>query len=217
MAKLQDGNLWMTQNLALGDSTAMNLTQANSNVGPSGFTLPASVTEGSWTGSDDNPEFFNYAGNYASQQATNKYGNYYNWPAATAGSGTSATTSGDAQYSICPKNWHLPSAGNSYTASEQYIMLNNYITTGTWNSGTFPSWSDVTITEYADAPISLVFAGYYSGNLNDQGSSSNWWQSTAYDNDDAYYFGARSNGRVTPRFSSFKRLGFSVRCLMPGA
>ena len=166
IAKLQDGNCWMTQNLALGSSTAMDLTQADSNVGPGGFTLPASVTEGSWSGSVTTPEFFNYAGNYPSQQATNKYGNFYNWPAATAGSGGS-TSGVDAQYDICPKNWRLPSVSTSATDSEFYKMLNPYITTGSWNGA---RWSGVTTTNFTNAPVSLVFSGSYYETLSNQGS-----------------------------------------------
>ena len=74
IAKLADNNCWMTQNLALGSSTAMNLTQADSNVGSGGFILPASVSEGDWSGSYTDPEFFDYAGNYDDSSTINVYG-----------------------------------------------------------------------------------------------------------------------------------------------
>ena len=215
VARLQDGNCWMTQNLALGSSTAMNLTQANSNVGPSGFTLPASVTEGNWSMSPDNPEFFDYAGNYPSQQASNKYGNYYNWPAATAGSGTSATTSGDAQYSICPKNWRLPSAGTTATTNNEfYTMLNNYITTGTWYD---LYWSGVTTSEFTSTPVSLVFSDSYTGYVSED-HIGDWWSSTAASSGNAYYLEAiAANGYIGPRDDRFyKEHGYSIRCLVSG-
>ena len=211
VAKLQDGNCWMTQNLALGGSTAMNLTQADSNVGSGGFTLPASVSEGDWAGSYTTPEFFDYAGNYPSQQAINKYGNYYNWPAATAGTNPS---SGDSQYSICPKNWRLPSASSTdATDSEFYKMLNPYITTGSWSGS---SWSSVTTTNFTNAPVSLVFSGDYYGGLGNQGSTGFFWSATASGSDDAGNLYARSSGRVYPRDIDSKDYGNSIRCLVPG-
>ena len=215
VAKLQDGNCWMTQNLALGGSTAMNLTQADSNVGPSGFTLPASVTEGSWAGSLDSPEFFDYAGNYPSQQATNKYGNYYNWNAATAGSGTSATISSDASHSICPKNWRLPSVGTDVTTdNEFYTMLNNYISGATWNLDYY--WSDVPTSQFTTPPISLVFSGGYYGDVYSQSDSCTWWASTAsVEPTDSFFSYADSDGNIYPRYDENKRTGQSIRCLVP--
>ncbi|MBR2997222.1 hypothetical protein IKF33_02210, partial [Candidatus Saccharibacteria bacterium] len=210
VAKLADGNCWMTQNLALGGSSAMTLTPANTNIATN-FTLPASTAEGSWTGSYDDPELFDYAGNYPSQQASNKYGNFYNWVAATAGSGGS---SGDAQYSICPKNWRLPSASNAYTTSEQYAMINNYITTGTWHSGTYPNWTGVTTTNFTNTPASLVFSGSYYDDLYDQGNNGGWWSSTASDSDNAHDLSVTSNGIVYPRTNFDMSGGLSVRCLI---
>ena len=193
VTKQADGNLWMTQNLALGGSTAMNLTQADSNVGPSGFTLPASATEYDWIMSFDDPVFFDYAGNYPSQQTSNKYGNYYNYPAATAGVNPS---SGDSQYDICPKNWRLPSAGiNSTTDNEFYTMLNNYITTGTWNNN---YWSGVTTSEIINTPVSLVFSGVFYDGAVDQGNRGYWWSSTANDYYSASDLYTINNGDVNP-------------------
>jgi uncharacterized protein (TIGR02145 family) len=216
VAKLADGNCWMTQNLALGGSSAMTLTPADTNIA-SNFTLPASKIEGYWGSSSTDPAVFDYAGNYASQQATNKYGNYYNWPAATAGSGTFALNQdGDeAPYSICPKNWRLPSTTTVATDSEFYTMLNNYIATGTWG-GT--SWSGVTTTNFTNAPVSLVFSGIYYGVLDDQGNNGGWWSSTAYNSGSAYQLLVSSNGSVYPRSNYGNKGGSnSIRCLIPSA
>ena len=216
VARLQDGNCWMTQNLALGSSTAMNLTQANSNVGPSGFTLPASVTEGDWTNSLNDPAVFDYAGNHPSEQATTKYGNYYNWAAATAGSGTN-TAGEDAPYDICPKNWRLPSAGtDDITNDEFYTMLSYYITTGTWDDLYTQHWSGVTISQLTNAPISIVFSGYYWGDFRDQ-DASHLWSSTVYSDIGARFLSIKDNGDVYPRNTFYRRsIGTSMRCLIPG-
>ncbi|MBR2997104.1 hypothetical protein IKF33_01560 [Candidatus Saccharibacteria bacterium] len=219
-AKLQDGNCWMTQNLALGGSTAMNLTQADSNVGPSGFTLPASsVTEEDWGEAlPDEPNFFDYAGNYPSQQSTTKYGNFYNWPAATAGSGTSATIDGEkAPYSICPKNWRLPSYDDSTYEPEAYTMLNNYITTGTWDDYNL-GWTGVTTTDFTNAPVSLVFSGTFIGDLFDQGDLGFWWDSAGESSDKAADLQIYSGGHVYPYTSGGRKdVGMSIRCMISGS
>ena len=212
VAKLQDGNCWMTQNLALGSDEEMELTQADSSVGPSGFTLPASVAEGDWAGSYGDPEFFDYAGNY--DDSSTKYGSYYNWAAATAGSGTSTTTSGDAAYSICPKNWRLPSAGSSYATSEQYNMIKHYINSGTWNSNPYYYWSGTTITDFTTPPASLVFSGFYYSGIDEQENYSYWWSSTTKNSYATYLLYIDSNGRVFPRDDYDKDTGYSVRCLV---
>ena len=51
-------------------------------------------------------------------------GNWYNWYAATAGSGTSTMSSGDASDSICPKGWRLP--GNSGAKSFANLLSGSY-------------------------------------------------------------------------------------------
>ncbi|MBR0460934.1 hypothetical protein IJI91_03055 [Candidatus Saccharibacteria bacterium] len=214
VAKLQDGNCWMTQNLALGDSTAMNLTQADSNVSSSGFTLPASKDE--WSYSYDNPEFFDYASKYPSQQAANKYGNYYNWSAATAGTNPS---SGDSQYDICPKNWRLPSASTSATNSEFYTMLNHYISGATWKN---TYWNgNVINTQFTNPPISLVFSGFYLDDMVTNDNNEYWWSSTVYNSNDAYDLAVEDleedgDSYVNPRYYDDKSIGNSIRCLIPG-
>ena len=214
VAKLRDGNCWMTQNLALGSSTAITLTPANTNI-TSNFTLPASISDGNWTGIHETPEIFDYAGTHPSEQASNKYGNLYNWIAATAGSGASATASGDAEYSICPKNWRLPSVGTaSTTDNEFYIMLNNYITDGTWSRF---GWFDVPTSDFVNAPVSLVFSGTYTeDNLFDQGLAGYWWSSTSIITTYAYSLEAFDTGFIGPHSNTHgKGNGLAIRCLIP--
>ena len=207
VAKLQDGNVWMTQNLELGEyGTSMALTNQDSNVSSSGYTLT-----------------FEYANNSVYKGDSNKYGNYYNWAQATAGSGT--TTSGEnAPYDICPTGWRLPRTNGTPNASNEFrAMLNNYVTTGSWND---TRWTNVTLTEVTDAPVSLVLSGYitYSnGNLNSQGSRGTWWGDTSagsitartlevYNNDNTIY----PNSCGSPS-SCDVRTYVSIRCLMPSS
>ena len=187
----------MTQNLELGSTSgATALTNELSNVSSSGYSLTLSSNQDAYKGN------------------SNHYGNYYTFAQATAGSGS--TTSGvDAQYDICPKNWRLPSASTSATTSEFYTMLNNYISTGTWSS---TYWTGVTTTNFTNAPVSLVFSGYWSsGSLLGQGNFGDWWSSTSNGSSNAFDLVANSNGNVYPRFNLYQTNGFTVRCLVPSS
>ena len=201
VAKLADGNCWMTQNLELGQyGTPMALNSETSNVSESGYTLTLPYENNSV-----------YKGN------SNHYGNYYNWNTATAGSGTS-TVGENAPYDICPKNWRLPRTTTVAENSEYYTLLNqNYITTGTWNNDGY--WTGVTTSQFLNQPVSLVFSGYMdgSGTLSNQGSNGDWWSSTSNGSSNAFNLGVYTNGYVNPRNSSDRSYGFSVRCLAPGS
>ena len=205
VAKLADGKCWMTQNLELGEyGTPMTLTNQLSNVGPDGYTLN-----------------FAFANNSIYKGNSNHYGNYYNFSQATAGSATTSTE-GDALYSICPKNWRLPSAGNSdATSSEFYIMLNNYITTGSWIEdieGHSGHWEGVTISQFTNAPISIVFSGLVnSETVAGQGTVVRLWSSTpqvstraAFD----LYANAGGGIAVIPKNAYYRTGYLAVRCLV---
>ena len=240
IAKLQDGNCWMTQNLDLGSNIAMTLTPADTDIA-SNFTLPAS----GWSESSDNPVLYDPGNLYWTGEICNEadpetgdplcpsghpyppissagsqsyhLGNYYNWPAATAGSGTSATTSGDVQYSICPKNWHLPSAGTSSTTGNEFKPLfNHYITSSyMWaDSG----WYGFDHTEVTSAPLSLPLSGDMWGgdNFSDVGSEGGWWSSTgAPYGPYRVFFQYSETTDLNVRYSDGNdTFGHSVRCIL---
>lgn len=58
-------------------------------------------------------------------------GNYYQWNAATAGTGGDVIGSGDATGSICPKNWELPSFSGGERNTISYMLsqygVNRYV------------------------------------------------------------------------------------------
>lgn len=196
VAKLQDGNCWMTQNLELGSAgKSLNLTPADSNVPSSGYNLSNVFTQ--------------YKGN------SNHYGNYYEWGQATAGSGM---TSGNDPYDICPKGWRLPSAGSSNatitTENEAYIMLSYYITTGTWN-GTY--WSGTTTSEWTSAPVSLVFSGEIipPNDMEGQGNYGVWWLANVNRTVDAFTFLGGTSGSLSLRDLSDRYNKATIRCLIP--
>ncbi|MBR0488405.1 hypothetical protein IJJ39_01885 [Candidatus Saccharibacteria bacterium] len=96
IAKLADGNYWMTQNLNIAGGTTLTSTLSNVS---SNYTLPTSSTSGISQ---------NYDTAYVYNDST--YGGYYSWTAVTAGK------TGD----ICPKNWRLPRLAEYDTLVTKY-------------------------------------------------------------------------------------------------
>ncbi len=230
VAKLADGNLWMTQNLDLDLNTGVTLTSANTDITtdwtPStstyatsdttwewSYTAPKSYDPGdecwtglidtSWSGTLDNAP---YATSCSEEGANIHYhvGNYYNWTAAVAMNDSSAytTQNTDVDQSICPAGWTLPKSGTTLTGSGSfYYMINQ---TG------FTSGTGGTIHQ---TPGFLVYGGYWSGSSNDVGSDGFYWSSVVYGSDDAYglYFDAVSG--LSPQGNVYRAYGDSVRCV----
>ena len=114
VAKLKDGNCWMTQNLDLDGGT--EITSEFSDV-PENYTLPTAngflegnkLPTSSQIGFSDNTKAYVYnSGKHTNDCSGPGCYSYYSWVAATAGSGANITTNNNAPYSICPKNWKLP-------------------------------------------------------------------------------------------------------------
>ena len=129
-------------------------------------------------------------------------GNYYQWNAATAGTGASVTSNGDnASSSICPKGWKLPANGSS-TGSF-----------GGLTSAYSISSNSAGATALTKSPLYFIPAGYVlSGSLGGAGYGGRYWSSTADSSNDAYSLGFVSSS-VSPSSSSYRCDGQSVRCL----
>lgn len=247
--KLADGNCWMSQNLSLVLDAGTTLTNNDTDLNSKVSWAPVRSTEtspGATWGANDNivhslsegwsqywagGSTFNATGATA-QGGTAGYaqrGNYYNWFAATAGSGKSTdidtTTDGNrivngiAQDSICPKGWTLPVGGvtaiNSTDGSIKSFYNLVQVYTGKVTGDHFPG--DVS-TLYA-SPMSFVPAGYYTNNtITSAGARQMYWTGTAYDRDIAAWFMHIYNGAVAP--GSYNNVGgakggdgLSVRCV----
>ena len=160
--------------------------------GCEGWTDATDLTpaETEWTGSVDNTV------SDSTYDAHFLIGNFYQWNAATAGTGDTIT-SAEAKDSICPKGWQLPTSNNS-------------------NSGSFGglvgSLNSTTITQ---APYYFNPSGYvYLGSLLSAGREGVYWSSTAYSNTSGAYYLAFYSGLVNPSSYYFGRyFGQSVRCL----
>lgn len=173
--KLADGNVWMTENLRIINKT---ITSADSNV-TSDFTIPASSVSG-FNAQDTNNAYVD-----------STYGGYYTFYTATAGTGGTSLTSGNAPSSICPKGWRLPTDGSS---SEFQTLFNNY------NSSALMQGE----------PNFTLSGRVVNGSVYDRGSYGLFWSSTV-NNASAYRLGLNSSSVSVS--TSMKTYGFSVRCM----
>ena len=131
--KLADGNCWMSENLRLTFTTSTTLTPSDSDVAED--WTPGVVTETAenntvWGPASQAKSNVDNVHSYSAGDSTlldvegnaRKIGTYYNWHTATASSGTYEITENNAEYSICPKNWKLPTADEG----QSLISLYNY-------------------------------------------------------------------------------------------
>ncbi len=262
VAKLADGNCWMTQNLDLNLS-GRTLTPSNSDVssnwryngswytsanqgvnsttaiqgwdlGEYVITSPTDNTScgGSRQIIDTNlsactDQFTSVSGKTPFTEAINEgklpseniavsgnqydahylVGNYYSWPAVTAGSGSSIS-SGSAPDSICPAGWQLPNGSDTMADDSFGYLLSQYnlisaSTSGDNNKATSPLY--FVRSGFVD-PYYLVL--YYAGR---QGG---YWTSQTKSSTGAYYFYVSIFSYGSSSSSSGgRRVGYSVRCV----
>ena len=122
-------------------------------------------------------------------------GNWYNFPAATAGSkNVSTSTEKNMPNSICPKGWQLPpNAGD-----KSYNTLTR------------------TASDIYASPLSFVHLGQYlfgSGESNSRGYSSDYWSSTASGSGYSLNLYFNSGGDLDPQLGDDRAWGFSIRCV----
>ena len=221
IAKLKDGNCWMTQNLDYDLSVAANqtLTPETSNVTESRTVTPVA----SWEWDEDSIYYLDGGDIYYTNGTTQTaglaslpedsidrhyaQGDYYSWKAATAGQGTADIVDADVNESICPAGWRLPTS-NSADANYSFgNLVKQYGYTGSDQSNT----TDATLLA---SPLFFARGGnVVYGPLLGQGSYGRYWSSRASSNRlSAYllYFGSSS---VKPSSSLYRSFGFSVRCV----
>ena len=237
VAKLADGNWWMTSNLNLAGGT--KLDSAGSDV-PAGYTqsspyytLPTSETISSGTTLTNSSAFsnnatayvFNTGNNTTTCDSSTPCNSYYSWLAATAGgkdsSGNAVETNGyNAAYSICPKGWRLPTATTSNapaTTSPNWKTGDWYALATAYGANLESNIYANTVTFYNNAgpgtTPNFLFAGcYVSGSFYDGGSRGLYWSATAGSSTGAYSMDLYS-GSVTSAANGQRRSGMSVRCM----
>ena len=181
----------MVQNLRIvGPKT---LTDADSNVS-SDFSLTASDND-AWCQENnsacDNKSMVLDSGNTT-------YGTYYNWYAATAGTGRYETTSGTAASSICPKGWHLPTGGPSSEFETLYYSYNGSYTAMRNDNG----------------PAFVLSGARQGGSTIHQDYHGAYLSSVAVDANLAYGLEIGSDpGGVSPYYDPVKWAGYTIRCI----
>ena len=137
IAKLKDGNVWMTQNLDYDIDSTKTYTSGDTDL-PIGTTWqPLKSTGDAWNVTshdnsgpeshdfgdvcwDDDPAVFTYS---CSQQGNNRHlGNYYNFIAATATNSFDISTNEEinVNQSICPAGWALPGENSGTLLANHY-------------------------------------------------------------------------------------------------
>ncbi len=164
-----------------------------------------------------NPNFYQKNGaTYTATEYDAHYlaGNYYQWNAATAGTGGSITNA-DASGSICPKNWKLPSSGNNTTKGTFGFLLTQY---GVASSLSGTSGVNQNTYNIAKSPLFFVRSGVWAGYgypLLYVGQQGNYWSSRADPSlvEYAYYLSFDANS-VDPSNHFSRYIGRSLRCLV---
>lgn len=210
IAKLADGNCWMTQNLDYDLLNTVTLTPNDSDV-TANWTPRYSTRTSGWdwshpndVGSFDYGAYYVVDGNTNSTRSTSSLdsyadewhwamGNYYNFYAATAGTGGTVGANQTAAQSICPKGWRLPpNSGN-----------------GSWNSMFSAAGVDASTIQ---GPVAYIpFNGSFYGSPSNVGQNGTYWTGTASSNDQA------NSIQFGPNYINYQGLGKSngamVRCI----
>ena len=232
VAKLADGQIWMTSNLNLAGGTKLYSETSNvpagypESAGVGYYTLPNSSSSGF---SSDTTAYVYNTGNETTTQTSAANNSYYSWLAATAGGkdadGNAVTGNGpDTAYSVCPKNWRLPKSGNqsdtSATSTTGYKKGDFYKLATAYGANLESSYYQNSAVFYQNAgPNTLpnfLLAGYYdSSSFYNGGPYGYYWSSSSYSSTDAYYLSFYSS-IVYSADNDYRRYGFSVRCVFAG-
>ena len=234
VAKLADGQYWMTTNLNLAGGTALSADDTDvtsdyissfstsNNLTKTGSTiiLPASSTSGFNT---DNYSYVYNSGKTGTDCSSPGCYSYYSWDAAVLGSGRSITTDNtDAPYSICPKGWRLPNTRSGTDGSSDFralaIALGGSSSISEYkNSSTSPTGSEMLSLVMA-SPNNFHFTGRYyaGGSFYDDSIFGYYWSSTSYDAQNSRSLCIYSyNGDIGANFASplYRPGGSSIRCI----
>ena len=221
VARLDDNNLWMTQNLdfdivnggAAIDSTNTDVPNNWANAGNLANTHATSDT--TWNDYTDAPESYDpgdlyWNGQFGSNSGAaptgdSHYhlGNYYNWTAAVAMANSSSYTGNtDVNQSICPSGWMLPKLENS--GSFEYLVEQYG-----WDGSTLGN-----DTKIWNTPLYFPLSGYWRGNsLYLVGGESDYWSSVVIRRNTVGAFYADYDGYIYPLNLGTRTDGFSVRCV----
>ncbi len=234
VAKLADGNIWMTQNLDhdIGDITGGTYTSSDTDLLASTSWTPSAseetyaTSDTTWNYSYTEPESYdpgdlcwtenlntNWNGTLATEtesctQDGNHYhiGNYYNWTAAVAMSDSSSyeDDGDDVNQSICPAGWMLPKSGNTLTGSGSFINLLNEYGYSNYTLSGYTAWGE---------PLRLALGGHWYGDSNRVANIGYFLSSVVNLSNYAYALVVGAGGGVAPQDYGGRGFGNSVRCV----
>ena len=210
----------MNQNLALDGNRTLHPSDSNVTTDR---PLSANIANGTASNDTSIQIFSGIANNYTSScsssnpycvTSTEKYGNLYNFMAATAGVGTASST-GTITESICPsatngETWRLPDNGaasglKSYSnLASAYDLSPTNITDGTQ------------VQTIQHTPLNFPLAGYYDNSALHQVYASHYWTRTVVLGSTLLVHNLTfisGNGFFHPQTAHAKLQGFSVRCV----
>ena len=147
-----------------------------------------------------------------------QFGDYYNWYAATAETGThrdgNITTVND---DICAKGWRLPVKEDSADGSWTKLLRTTYSLADNGTSQTSRS----SIGKVMQLPLSIPMTGYYfwsDGVPTNRGRAGRFWTATApLSERSAYDLGFYGTGYFNPQYKADKSNGFTIRCVNKGS
>ena len=239
VTRLEDGNVWMTQNLALDLSNTVALTSGTTDlnhindptiddypeyntdyINDSGIIkwTPSTSTINSaaeWNGSSNNPRSLTSSGGYTDQTIGRHglTGNYYNWSAAIASSNSKGLNADNI-------NGENREATNSVCPKGWRLpQMRNYVSYDVGENDFanlnfyYNGGKTNTGAGLLAAPLYLVRSGQVRyTSIYSFGGSSYYWSSTVGSVTDAYRLNfAGSN--VNPAINSTRSYGSSVRCI----
>ena len=226
VAKLKDGNIWMTQNLDLDLDPTKPLTSNDTDLTDHSlagayaddYSYDANTGTITWTPKRKTIEFQNttvtgwvndnnnpYSANKTDSTGTGhvSLGNYYNWTAAIASNNSSSLTqdtisdiTNNPKNSICPKGWRLPTISNQ---SETVAGSTNEFARLYYLYNNF-----------INTPLYYIYSGFvWRSSLNSLGSRSMYTSSTLKSNTDMYVMELPN---MTASVQN-RDAGWSVRCV----
>lgn len=169
IALLDDGNVWMTKNLYLGEDRSIALSHYDTNLPDTqSFVLPAAGTGNHRVASYNGEQYDGYYNGVY-------YGGYYSWNSATV-SDLFHHANTNRSTSICPSGWDLPSSAH-YANLASMAGLTNDITASAnpynFTLGGYASFST------GNGILQYTFSG--------QGTRGDYWTSTGSAYGENYY------------------------------
>lgn len=230
VARMADGKCWMVDNLKYANYGTLSQT--------SGKALTVDQTTASTTGNYEvakfvDPNIQNYCmGDSKMPSSTvTRCGLLYNWYAATAGTGndTLTTVKDNANDSICPAKFKLPSSiSNSATtygeevtfADADFPVLIASLNAGTITAGTVRDNSHLWQANLQPSAVwQGVFGGFWNTNFAKVGTQAYYWSSSVATKDGKLraHFLSFHTGEVFTGDESYsndtRNYGFAVRCV----